>query len=54
MIVIAINPSKSEALSMALAFILANVVFLPREDIGIIVKDRGADVVLNQPFYDGR
>jgi hypothetical protein len=53
MIVVAINPFQAQALCMALALILANLVFFAGKDIGIIVKDSRSDIMLHQPLDNG-
>lgn len=52
-VVITINPRYAETVGMALALILANIVFLSGVDVGVKVKDGGADVVLEHPFDNG-
>ena len=54
MVIVAVNPLKSQALCMPFAFLLADVIFLARKDVGIEIKDSGADVVLQHPLHDGR
>ena len=43
----------AEALGVALALVLADVVFLAGVDVGVIIKDSWADAVLQHPLYDG-
>ena len=53
-VVVAINPVEAERVGMALALVLAYLVFAERENVGIEVEDGGSYVVLDEPFYDGR
>ena len=53
MVIVAVNPRQAEALGMALALLLADVVFLAGEDVGIVVKDGGTHAILQHPFHDG-
>ena len=52
-VVVAVNPPQSEALSVALAFFLANLVLPQWVDVGIEIEDCGADVVRHHPLYNG-
>jgi hypothetical protein len=38
---------------MALAFVLADVVFFAGVDVGVIIKNSRVDVVGQHPLYDG-
>ena len=53
MVIVPVNPADAKTLRMSLAFILADVVFLTRVDVGVEVEDGGADVVLEHPLDDG-
>ena len=53
MVVIAINPRKTKTLCVALALILANLVFFARKDVWIIIEYRRTDVMLHQPLDNG-
>ena len=52
-VVVAINPRYAKTLGMSLTFMLANLVFLTRKDIGIVMKNSGAHTMLQQPLDDG-
>lgn len=53
MVVVAIEPWDVEAVGVAFAFVFADFVFLLGVDVGIVVEDGGADVVLEHPLDDG-
>ena len=53
-IVVTINPPEPQTLCMTLALLLADFVFLARIDIGIVIKNGRAYIVLHQPLDDGR
>ena len=52
-VVVAIDPPDTEALSMALTLVLADLVFLKGEDVRIIIEDGGAHVVGQHPLHNG-
>ena len=54
MVVVTVNPTDAEALGMALALPFANLVFLARPDVGVIIEDRGAHAVGHEPLDDCR
>ena len=53
MVIVPINPADAKTLRMSLAFVLADVVFFKRKDVGVEIEDGGADVVLEHPLNDG-
>ena len=53
-VVVAVDPLQSEALGMSLALLLANLVFLAWEDIGIVIENGGAQTVCKHPLNNGR
>lgn len=53
MVIVAVYPTDAEAVGVAFAFVLADVVFLAWVDVGIEIEDGGADVVLEHPLNDG-
>ena len=53
MVIVAVYPTDAEAVGVAFAFVLADVVFLAWVDVGIEIEDGGADVVLEHPLDDG-
>ena len=52
-VVVAVYPLDAKTVGMTFAFILADVVLFTRVDVGVEVKDGGADVVLEHPFDNG-
>ena len=53
-VVVAVNPLQANGFGMAFAFGFADVVFLARVDVGIEIKNGGADVVVQHPLDNGR
>jgi hypothetical protein len=53
MVVVAVNPRQPETLGVALAFLLAYLVFFPWKDVRIVIVDGGVHVILQHPFHDG-
>jgi hypothetical protein len=51
-VVVAINPTDAQRVGVALAFVLTDVVFLTRIDVGVIIKYGRADVVSQHPLYN--
>ena len=52
-VIIAVNPWDVEAVGMAFALVLADIVFFAWVDVGIEVKDGRTDVVLEHPLDNG-
>jgi hypothetical protein len=48
-----VYPSYPQTLGMTLRFVLADLVFLTREDIRVVIVDDGLYMMRQQPFYDG-
>ena len=53
-VVVAVDPSHPEAISMPLALLLADLIFLKRVDVGIVIEDDGAQTMSQQPLDNGR
>ena len=53
-IIIIVYPSDAEALGVPLAFGLANLVLLLREDVRVEVVYHRAYIMRQQPLHDGR
>jgi hypothetical protein len=53
MVVITVNPLNTKTLSMPFTLILANLVFLTRVDIGIIVENGRLYIMGKHPLHDG-
>jgi hypothetical protein len=51
-VVITIYPADAQRVGMTLAFVLTDVVFLTRIDVGVIIKYGRADVVSQHPLYN--
>lgn len=54
MVVVSVYPANAQRLGVTLALDLADVVLIARPDVGVIIKDGGAHVVLQQPLDNGR
>ena len=54
MVIVAINPAQPQALSMPLAFLLANLILLAGPDVGVIIIYNRCHLMLHQPLNDGR
>ena len=54
MVIVAVNPCEAQALSMALALVLANFVFLKRHDIRIEIEYRRPYTIACHPLNNSR
>ena len=52
-VVVAVYPADAEAVGVTLALVLADVVLLAGEDVGVEVEDGRSDVVPEHPLDDG-
>ena len=52
-VVVAIYPTDAKCFSMSFAFVLADVVFFKRKDVGVEIEDGGTNVVLEHPLNNG-
>ena len=52
-VVVAINPLNAQRLSVAFTLVLADVILLARPDIGIVIENRGAHTIGQQPLDNG-
>ena len=52
-VVVAIYPTDAKRFGMPLAFVLADVVFFKRKDVGVEIEDGGTNVVLEHPLNNG-
>ena len=53
-VVIAIDPLDAKALSMPLALVLTDLVFLKGKDVRIVIEDGGTHVMSQHPLHNGR
>ena len=52
MVVVAVNPCQAETFRMALALVLADLIFLTGKDVRIVIEYRRTDIMLHHPLHN--